>query len=585
MCVDRPLLSLDRPFTYGLPEELGAGLGSLVRVRFHGKLVRGWVLGATEDVPARMLEVHDVVSPVRFFDARRLDLFRWIAERYVAPLATVIERSSPPRVASEEAVDRVGVAPPGGPVARHELPRAYANEGRLRDALLGGRGTFVVRPAPGDDADMAVACVADALRGSRSAIVVVPEVDPLPPTVRALVDAFGDDVACFFGGAKRARYRMWLDIAGGRFRVVVGTRAAVFAPLRDLGLVYVAREQHSLHREGRSPSYHARDVAVARARLEGAVAVLASPMPSLEAQALEHVDVEPARRAWPPVEVVKPGPEGRAPRLVRALRETRRAFVYEPFRGYGVARVCRACGEPAACAACGGVLRSEGAEIRCVVCEAPGRCAHCGASDFGLARGGAERVEEWVRNLASVRVRRIGPDDVPAPAVDDEIVVGGLDAVKDLGGVELDLVAILDADASLRRPGIGARDQALGAWAEVVSRLGPDGRAIVQTNRPNDPVVQALVSGNPTRAARIEAPRLADAGFAVGAPVFRVVGTSALEPELRSLPHATLLVSGLGDATVCLAVVPLDAVRAWGDAVRALAARGVVTRVEAEPHL
>jgi primosomal protein N' (replication factor Y) len=532
-----------------------------------------------------MLDVHDVVSPVRFFDERRLELYRWIAERYVAPLATVIERSFPPRVASEDPVVRVD----GARVSETsipELPRAYANGDRLRAAIAAGDGTFVVRPAPGEDAEVAVACVGAALAASRSAIVVVPEVEPTPATVRALVEAFGADVASFFGGSKRARYGMWLDIASSRgARVVVGTRAALFAPVRDLGLVYVAREQHSRHREERSPSYHARDVAVARARIEGAVAVLASPMPSLEAQAIPHVLVEPATRVWPPVEVVRPGPEGRAPRLVRALRETRRAFVYEPFRGYGVAQVCRVCKEPAACAACGGLLRSEAGEIRCIVCEALGRCANCGASDFGIARGGTERVEEWVRNLASVPVRRIAPEDVPTAPGEGEIVVGGLDAVKDLGPVDADLVAILDTDVSLRRPGIGARDHALGVWAEVVGWLARDGRAIVQTNRPNDPVIQALVSGNPSRAARIEGPRLADAGFPVGAPVFRVVGTAALDDALTALPHRTLLVSAVGDATVCLAVVPPEELRAWGEAVRGLAVRGVVTRVEAEPHL
>ncbi|MEX0742832.1 MAG: hypothetical protein WD248_00585, partial [Actinomycetota bacterium] len=102
VCVDRPLLSLDRPFTYELAEELEAGVGSLVQVRFHGKLVRGWVLGSTDDIPARMLKVHKRVSPVRFFDERMLDLYRWIGERYVAPLAAVIARSYPPRVVSEE---------------------------------------------------------------------------------------------------------------------------------------------------------------------------------------------------------------------------------------------------------------------------------------------------------------------------------------------------------------------------------------------------------------------------------------------------------------------------------------------------
>ena len=583
----RPLLSLDRPFTYELSRELDAGVGSLVRVRFHGRLVRGWVLGPTDDVPERVLHVHDRVSPVRFFDERRLELFRWLSTRYVAPLASVIERSSPPRVASEE--ERTSSPVPAA--TRHpssglsDLPRPYAHADLLEQGLAGGAGSFVLRPAPGDDAALAVACVARTLAAARTAIVVVPEIDPEPATVRALLDAFGDDVAAFFGAGKRARYRMWLEIAGGRFRVVIGTRSAVFAPLAALGLVYVAREQHSLHREERSPSYHARDVAIARARIEGAVAVLASVMPSLEAQASAHTAVHPAGRAWPPVELAKPGPEGRAPRLVRALRDARRAFVYEPFRGYGVARVCRSCSEPASCASCGGVLRSEAGEIRCVVCEAPGRCANCGAADFGLARGGAERVEEWVRGVASVPVARIGEGAGARPPGDAEILVGGLDTVKDVGAVGADLVAILGADAALRRPGIGARDATLGAWAEVVSWVGPGGRAIVQTNQPNDHAIQALVAGSPERFARIEAPRLAAAGFPVGAPVFRVVGTQALGEELSRLPHTTLLVSELEGATVCLITLPSDAVEAWGTAIRALAVRGIVTRVEAEPHL
>ncbi|MGZ8606499.1 MAG: primosomal protein N' family DNA-binding protein, partial [Actinomycetota bacterium] len=102
VCIDRPLLALDRPFTYDLPEDRDAGVGSLVQVRFHGKLVRGWVLGPTSDVPSRVLPIVKRVSAVRFFDDRLLELYRWMRERYVAPLATVIGRAVPPRVVSEE---------------------------------------------------------------------------------------------------------------------------------------------------------------------------------------------------------------------------------------------------------------------------------------------------------------------------------------------------------------------------------------------------------------------------------------------------------------------------------------------------
>jgi hypothetical protein len=108
---------------------------------------------------------------------------------------------------------------------------------------------------------------------------------------------------------------------------------------------------------------------------------------------------------------------------------------------------------------------------------------------------------------------------------------------------------------------------------------------IVQASRPNDHAVQALVTGRPERFARAEAPRLAEAGFPVGAPVFRVAGTSGLEAELEALPHRTLLVSALAGQTICLvALDPADVV-SFGERVRGLAERGVVTRVEAEPHL
>ena len=603
VCVDRPVLSLDRPFTYDLPAELEAGVGSLVQVPFHGRSVRGWVLGPTDDVPRRVLPVKKVVSPVRYFDEEMLELFRWVGERYVAPLASVIGAGSPPRVAGEEiavaegrgvraghpeeiGADRRGEAPPvEADAALAPRLAGYAGGPALLQALGRGAGAFVLQPAPEDEIVVAVEAVERTLRSGRRAIVLVPEAEPLPATAAAIREAFGDAVGMFLGGGKRERYRRWLDIAAGRFDVVVGTRPAVFAPTSSLGLVYVSRESHALHREERSPYYHVRDVAVARARIEGAVVVMEALYPSLEASAIEHVDVRPRRRAWPPVEVVAPGPEGRAPRLLAALRSARAGFLYAPLPGYGVARVCRSCGEPAACAVCGGTLRLEAGVVACAVCGSAGSCASCGAADFGLARGGAERVEEWTRRLVAVPVSRIGPDDEPRPPGAAEILVGGVEAVKDFGPVELDLVGILDADLAARRPGLAARERAVATWFEVAAWARARGRVVVQTRTPNDPAVQALVTGRPERFHRAETARRAEAGFPVGSAVFKVTGSSELEDELAALGAPSLLASGGGDVTVCLLALDPGTVGAFGRAVRGLAERGVVTRVEAEPHL
>ncbi|MBI3648174.1 MAG: hypothetical protein HY240_05445 [Actinobacteria bacterium] len=531
-------------------------MGSLVQAPFHGRLVRGWVLGPTGDVPARMLPVKKRVSPVRFVTPASLELLRWVSARYVSPLAAVIARSVPPRVASEEGAPNPngagGVAPPpepsSGPLRDAAgLVRTYRGGPELLEVLgAGAAGSFVLRPAPEDELGAALDLVQACLGAGRRALVLVPGAEPVPATATAIVEAFGRRAGLLVGGDKRARFRKWLDVAAGRYDVVVGTRPAVFSPVPDLGLVIVSRESHAAHREDRAPYYHVRDVALARARIEDAVTVLSALCPSSEAAGSGLAEVAPASRRWPPVEVVKPGPEGRAPRLVRAVREARRGFLLAARPGYGVAQVCRACGEPAACAACGGLLRSEEGTVGCVVCEAQGRCRHCGASDFGIRRGGQERVQEWARAAATVPVRRLGRSQAGRLPGHEEILVGGPEDVRDLGPGGLDLVAILDADLAERRPGLAARERSLATWFEAAGWARPHGRVIVQASRAADPAVQALVRGNPDRFHADEARRRAAAGLL------------ALEP---------------------------GRVTEFGRVMRELAARGVVQRVEAEPHL
>jgi primosomal protein N' (replication factor Y) len=526
------------------------------------------------------------VSSVRFFDERSLRLARWVSARYVAPLASVLDRLSPPRVAGEEdpippspgarALPRGWPPPAGGPVA------GYRGGTDLLDVVRRGKGAFMLRPAPEDETAAAVEVVASCLAGGRRALVLVPEASPRPATAGALEEAFGERVTVFAGGDRRTRYRTWLRIAAGAADVVVGTRPAVYAPVQDLGLIYVSRESHPGHREDRSPAHHARDVALTRARFSGAALVLEASCPSAEAAVLGLRTVAAPRDRWPKVEVVKPGVEGRAPRLVEALRASSRAFVYTPLRGYGVAQVCRSCGAPAACHACGGALRIAEGRVRCIVCEADGRCASCDGSRFGIRRGGAERVVEWASAVAPVAVREVGRPRLPRA---NEILVGGPEDIRDLGPGGLELVAILDADLAARRPGLAARERAVATWMEAVGWARPAGRAILQASDPSDPAIQAVVRGNADRFLERERARRAEAGFPVGAAVFRVIGDERLADAIRALPAITSLVTSLAGRTVCLLALEPAVVDVFGGAMRELAGRGIVERVEAEPHL
>jgi primosomal protein N' (replication factor Y) len=588
-----PKLSLDRPFTYLLPSEAGAGTGSLVSVPFHGRTLKGWVLGPAGEVPqGRLLPVRKVRSAVRFFDQPMLALLRWMADRYIAPLATVIERSYPPRVASEELREDpvVGsvLTPPPAPPSR--LLDRYGGHGPLLEA---GTTTWL-RPLPRDEADVCVAAVGACLAGGRRAIVLVPEADPLPATAAAVLEVFGSAAVAFLGGDDRDRYRIWLQIQASSFDVVIGTRPAVFAPLAGIGLLWVSREVHPGHREERSPYFHVREVAMVRAGLHGAACVLASLAPSTETVA--GVDRGSIRVARPSrqlerasaglVETTPPEGEDRSARLGALLKKARSAALIVSRRGYGVARVCRSCGEPAACAFCRGPIVIEAGKPTCRVCGRPGQCAVCGNTTFGVERGGAERVAEWAARISPLPVEPDGGEH-PIPG-QGRVVVGTAATVKDVGPLALDLVAILDPDRALARAGRHAGEQALATWMEAAAWAAPreaGGRVLVQTRRTGHPAIQALIRSEPVPFLQGETALGIEAGFPPGHPVFRIAGTPGLEERLRRAGALTVLATGDEKASLCLAAVPPDAFEVFRGEVRRFAVEGTVTRVDAEPQL
>jgi primosomal protein N' (replication factor Y) (superfamily II helicase) len=590
-----PRLELDRPFTYLVPDGTDAPTGTLVSVPFHGRTVRGWVLGPTDDVPGRVLPVRRVLSRVPLFDDRALRLYRWMAERYVTPLAAVIDRALPPRVAGEEGRP----APP--PAAPPPVPGsgplgAYRQGPRLLASCREGGGAFVVRPLPDDEGGACVEAVAACFSGGRAAVVVVPEVDPLPATAARVLEAFGPAALLFAGGDRRSRYRAWLDVVGGRYRVVVGTGPAVFAPTPGLGLLWVHREAHGGHREERAPHHHVRDVALARARFEDAVCVLGGLVTSGEAAALLEGGGAVAvsaprsreRAAAPLVETARPDREDRSPRLGAALREARGAVLLISRRGYGVARVCRSCGEPARCGACQGPIVIRDDRPLCAVCGADGVCASCGAQDFGVDRGGAERIAEWAEGVTDLPVEVVAEGGAARPPDPGTIVVGTAAAVKDFGPRRVDLVAVLDADRGRRRPGIRGPEQALATWMEAAVWAGPradGGRVLVHTQEPGDPAIQALIRWDPSHLHRRERERRSAAGFPPGFPVFRVLGTGAMPEALEALSPSHLLSTSLGDEAVSLVTIRPEEVAAFRAGVLELVGRGVVSRIEAEPQL
>ncbi|HET7902752.1 MAG TPA: primosome assembly protein PriA, partial [Candidatus Nanopelagicales bacterium] len=303
--VDLPLAHLDRAFDYVVPEPLSAAAqpGTRVRVRFSGKLVDGWVVERTaaSSHSGRLERLAKVVSPDPVLAPQILGLARAVADRWAGTLADVLRAAVPPRhAATEAAVDSLP-EPEAAPVAR---PRdagpwsAYAG-GTALLARIGDAGAAfasdepgpraVWTAGPGEDPAAAVALLAQAAAAAgRGVLVVAPDARDVRRLDEALTARLGAGrhrvLTADLGPA--ARYRAYLEIRRGRVGVVVGTRAAVFAPVRDLGLVVLWDDGDDSLADPHAPYWHAREVLVLRSVQTGAAFVAGSASRSVEAQAL-----------------------------------------------------------------------------------------------------------------------------------------------------------------------------------------------------------------------------------------------------------------------------------------------------------
>jgi primosomal protein N' (replication factor Y) len=300
---------------------------------------------------------------------------------------------------------------------------------------------------------------------------------------------------------------------------VVGTRAAVWAPVGDLRAVVVVDEHDEAHQQEQAPTWHAREVAVERARRAGVPCVLTSPCPSLEALALARPLTPPRsveRDGWPVVDVVDMRREDpRAglltPALVRLLRSDRRVLCVLNRTGRARLLACAACGELARCEHCDAAVAQPSAGVlRCARCgtERPVVCAACGAGRMKALRQGVTRVRDEIEALVREPVAEVTGARPAGDALAARVVVGTEATLHQVD--RADVVAFLDADQELLAPRYRAAEQALALFARAARLLGGrsgGGRLVVQTHVPRHEAVQAALHGDPVRVSEAERDR------------------------------------------------------------------------------
>ncbi|MFT4074930.1 MAG: primosomal protein N' [Asticcacaulis sp.] len=382
--------------------------------------------------------------------------------------------------------------------------------------------------------------VADILRADPEAqvLILLPEIALTQAVLGRLEARFGVEVAQWHANiTNSSRRRIWEGVASGKVRLVVGARSALFLPYRRLGLIVVDEEHDGSYKQEEGARYHARDLAVFRARLDGAMIILASATPSLESL----TNAEKGRYAWvrleqrhgtavlPDISLIdmkqhppEKGQNGETRwlsdplvgEILATLKRREQTLLFLNRRGYAPLVLCKACGEKMTSPKTDSWLVEHRASGR-LVCHLTGfsmrkpkTCPHCGAQDSLISVGpGVERILEEVHSrFPEARAEVFSSDTTPDAAssaalikrIEDgevDIVIATQAAAKGHNFPNLTLVGIVDADLGLRGGDLRAAERTFQLLAQATGRAGrklKPGRAVLQTYTPEHPVMQAL---------------------------------------------------------------------------------------------
>ena len=422
----------------------------------------------------------------------------------------------------------------------------------------------------------------------RTAIVLVPEISLTPQTVGRFKAVFGDRVAVLHSALSDGeRYDEWRALRSGEKRIVVGARSAIFAPLPDLGAIIVDEEHEGSYKQGETPQYHAREVAVVRARLEGAVCVLGSATPSLESwsnirsgkYSLLELPERVGGQPLPPIHVVdlreerKHEREVKGPRppaagilsrrLIEAIESRARSgeqtILLLNRRGYASFAQCRDCGHVWHCPHCNVSLTYHRgrARITCHYCQheepMPEWCSACGSRDVNFRGVGTEQVERTVAEVfPAARIARMDVDTTSGKWAHHEILgrvergevdilLGTQMIAKGLDYPNVTLVGVINADVGINLPDFRASERTFQLLTQVAGRAGRGslgGEVIVQTSLPDHYVISCARHHDFLRFAERELEVRADPSYPPHTRLINVVVSGVAEVATQKATEA-----------------------------------------------
>jgi primosomal protein N' (replication factor Y) (superfamily II helicase) len=445
---------------------------------------------------------------------------------------------------------------------------------RLKAAIVaGGFAPFLIHGVTGSGkTEVYLTAIERVVALGREAIVLVPEISLTPQTIERFSRRFGKVSVLHSHLSDAERHRYWQSIASGEVQVIVGARSAVFAPARRLGLIVIDEEHESTFKQETAPRYHARDVGVKRAQLEGIPVLLGSATPSLESwrnaqlgrYSLVSMPFRVSGRSLPAVEIIDLRHHKAA---MGCLSEPLRQAMHDSLaadgqvilllnrRGFHTFALCPRCGEVVKCHACdvATTYHKKRHILICHTCDAerpcPQACPSCAAPKLYYGGIGTERLEREIElAFPGVASRRMDSDTMRGSGSHERalrafqtgqvrILLGTQMIAKGLDFPNVTLVGVISADTALHLPDFRAAERTFQLMAQVAGRTGRGdrpGRVIVQTFSPEHPAIRLAARHDFVGFAEIELPVRKAFGVPPYGRVVRVIARGSNEASVRS---------------------------------------------------
>jgi len=521
-----------------------------VQVPFRNRQITGFLVSFVAKPEVRAVKtVQTLLDEAPLLDQEMLELTRWIARTYHASWGETLQAALPgplrrtasgkPRTRKSEAPEAPARTMPLDPTPEQQT----ALEAVLESVNKQTHAIYLLHGVTGSGkTEVYLQAIQEVLRQGRSSIVLVPEIALTPQTIERFQGRFGAETVAVLHSRRSSSQRLeaWGKIRSGQAQVVIGARSAIFAPVRQLGLVVIDEEHEPSYKQEEAPRYHAREVAIERGRLAQATVLLGSATPSMElyAQAtLEplkpkgstpvHLLTLPKRIeeiALPKVQVVDMRREhahGRREQifsrpledaLADILQNRQQGILFLNRRGFSTFVHCRHCGTVLKCKACQVALTYHMA-TRSVVChycraseKAPEMCPGCKSGYVRFSGTGTQRVEsEVARIFPQVSAARMDTDVTQSRGSHErilrqfadhktDVLVGTQMIAKGLDFPRVTLVGVISADTALNLPDFRSAERTFNLLTQVAGRAGRrrlPGKVVVQTYTPHHYAIQA----------------------------------------------------------------------------------------------